>query len=187
VLRNLSDEVLDRVRDRLRLGLGPDFRDFRLRSPQPGHIALDIIYGSAPDHPVPIENLSEGQLAYLCFVALAELNKGRSILAIDEPELHLHPGLLARVVGMMEEVAATCPVILSTHSDRLLDCLANPADSVVLCDLDEKRGTQLQRPNPEFLKQWLATYRGLGSIRTEGYEGHVFDGGPRIGGAEKSR
>ena len=184
-LRNLGDEVWTRVRDRIRLGPGNDFRDFRLRSPNPGHLTLEIVYGSAPDKPVPIDSLSEGQISYLAFVALVELNAGRSVLALDEPELHLHPGLLARVVGMLEEVAESCPVILATHSDRLLDALADPASSVVLCDLDDARTTRLQRPNPERLAEWLETYRGLGGVRAEGYEAHVFDDGPVIGSSEK--
>jgi predicted ATPase len=171
-LRNLGDEVWTRVRDRIRLGLGNDFRDFRLRSPN-------------PDKPVPIDSLSEGQISYLAFVALVELNEGRSVLALDEPELHLHPALLTRVVGMLEEVAESCPVILATHSDRLLDALADPANSVVLCDLDDARTTRLQRPNPKRLAEWLETYRGLGSVRAEGYEAHVFDGGPAVSSPEK--
>jgi predicted ATPase len=184
-LRNLGDEVWTRVRDRIRLGLGNDFRDFRLRSPNPGHLTLEIIYGFAPDKPVPIDSLSEGQISYLAFVALVELNEGRSVLALDEPELHLHPALLTRVVGMLEEVAESCPVILATHSDRLLDALADPANSVVLCDLDDARTTRLQRPNPKRLAEWLETYRGLGSVRAEGYEAHVFDGGPAVSSPEK--
>jgi predicted ATPase len=107
------------------------------------------------------------------------------VLAIDEPELHMHPMLLARVVGMMEEVAESCPVVLATHSDRLLDALSDPAGSVVLCDLDERRTTRFQRPNPERLEEWLESYRGLGSLRAEGYEAHVFDEGPRIGAVGK--
>jgi predicted ATPase len=186
-LRNLGDEVWTRVRDRIRLGLGDDFRDFRLPSPNPGHIALEIIYGSSPGKPVPIDSLSEGQISYLAFVALAELNDSRSVLAYDEPELHLHPALLARVVGMLEEVAESCPVILATHSDRLLDALTDPAQSVVLCELDGAHRTQLQRPNPVRLAEWLGTYRGLGAIRAEGYEAHVFDGGSAIGSPEKGR
>jgi len=184
-LRNLGDEVWTRVRDRIRLGLGDDFRDFRLRSPNPGHVALEIVYGSAPDKPVPIDSLSEGQISYLAFVALVELNAGRSLLAFDEPELHLHPALLARVVGMLEEVAESCPVLLATHSDRLLDALADPAGSVVLCDLDDARSTRFQRPNPEHLAEWLETYRGLGSVRAEGYKANVFSGGSLIGSPEK--
>ncbi len=185
-LRNLGDEAWTRVRDRIHLGLGDDFRDVRLRSPNPGHLTLEIVYGSAPDKPVPVDSLSEGQISYLAFVALVELNAGRSVLAFDEPELHLHPALLARVVGMLEGVAESCPVILATHSDRLLDALAAPASSVVLCDLDDARSTRLQRPNPEHLAEWLETYRGLGSVRAEGYEPHVFSGGPIIGSQEKA-
>jgi len=92
---------------------------------------------------------------------------------MDEPELHLHPALLARVVGLLEEAAEHAPVVLATHSDRLLDALTDPVASVVLCELDEQRAVRLRRPNAERLADWLEEYRGFGSIRAEGYEAHV--------------
>lgn len=174
-LRNLGDDVWTRVLERARMGLGDDFRSFRLTASGRGNIELEVVFGSAPDRPLPAEGLSEGQLSYLAFIALVELNHGRSLLAFDEPELHLHPALLSRVVWMLEEVATTCPVIVATHSDRFLDALADPASSVVLCELDEQRAMRLRRPNAERLKEWLESYRGLGAIRAEGYEAHVFD------------
>lgn len=186
-LRNSGDEVLSRVCERIRLGLGEDFRDFRLRSPISGHVALELVYGSAPDKPVSIDSLSEGQISYLAFVALAEFNEQRSLLAFDEPEIHLHPALLARVVSMLEEAALSRPLILATHSDRLLDALSEPANTVVLCELDDARVTRLQRPNPQRLAEWLETYRGLGSVRAEGYAPHVFDGGPVVGAKQEGR
>ena len=111
----------------------------------------------------------------LAFVAMAELHRDRSLLAFDEPEIHLHPALLARVLFMLEEVAERSPVVLSTHSDRLLDALEDPAKSVVLCDLDDAGATRLRRPNADELKEWLGRYRGFGALRAEGYQAHVFD------------
>lgn len=178
-LRNSSGAGWERVLERARLGLGDDLRDFRLTPSGQGRLELEVVFGAMPDKPVAARNLSEGQLAFLLFIALAELNRERSILVFDEPELHMHPALLARVVSMLEEVSKDCPVLLATHSDRLLDALANPAQSVVLCELDEHRAVQLRRPNAERLKEWLQNYRGLGTLRAEGYEAHVFDQGDR--------
>ncbi|MDX9720794.1 MAG: AAA family ATPase, partial [Myxococcota bacterium] len=98
----------------------------------------------------------------------------RSLLAFDEPELHLHPALLSRVVWMLEELSERTPVILSTHTDRLLDALTEPVKSVVLCEADEDDGVRLRRPNAERLADWLEHYSGLGSIRAAGYQPHVF-------------
>ncbi|MCY3021508.1 MAG: AAA family ATPase [Planctomycetota bacterium] len=178
-LRNSGGKVWERVVETARLGLGDDLRDFKLTPYGQGSLELEVVFGAMPDKPVAARNLSEGQLAFLLFIALAEMNQGRSILVFDEPELHMHPALLARVVTMLEEVAKDCPVVLATHSDRLLDALANPAESVVLCELDERRAVQLKRPNAEQLHKWLQDYRGLGALRAEGYEAHVFDQGDK--------
>ena len=134
---------------------------------------------------MPAEYLSEGQLAYLAMIALCELSDRSSLLSFDEPELHLHPALLARVVMMLEELAQDLPVILATHSDRLLDGLSDPGTSVVLCDLDERGVTRLRRPNPESLASWLTDYQGVGRIRTEGYTALLFEAPPLPQGGEQ--
>mgnify|MGYP003592898466 CR=1 FL=1 len=53
---------------------------------------------------------------------------------MDEPELHLHPGLLTRVVQFLAASAESHPVLLATHSDHLLDALTEPARSVRVCE-----------------------------------------------------
>lgn len=174
-LRNLGEEVWARVLERARLGIGDDVRTFLLPASGRGSIELQIVYGMSPDKPVPLESLSEGQVAYLAFIALVELNRDRTLLAFDEPELHLHPALLARVVWMFEELGEACPVLLATQSDRLLDALEDPAQSAVLCELDKKRELRLRRPNRDRLSKWLEQYRGLGTLRTEGYDAFVFE------------
>lgn len=177
-LRNRGGDVWQRVLERSRLGIRHDVEEFRLTARRRGEVELELVFGRDPDHPLPVEYLSEGQLSYVCMVALCELSGDSSILAFDEPELHLHPGLLARVVFMLEDLAGSIPVLLTTHSDRLLDCLDSPATSVILVDLDEKGVTRLRRPNQEVLADWLKDYRGIGSLRAEGYTEHVFDDSP---------
>jgi hypothetical protein len=52
--------------------------------------------------------------------------------------------------------------------------VSEPASSVVLCELDAERRTRLRRPDREALEAWKDDYRGLGSLRSEGYEDSVF-------------
>jgi predicted ATPase len=156
----------------VRLGLGDDIDDIPTNADAAGgQLAASIRYKSSGQ--VPAIALSDGTLAYLAFVALLRLPSTRTLLAFDEPELHLHPGLLVRVLSMCESVAQSCPVVLATHSDRLLDALQEPAKSVVLCDLDENRASRLIHPDEEMLAKWLTKYRGLGDIRSTGLLGAV--------------
>jgi predicted ATPase len=121
------------------------------------------------DEQIPAFSLSDGMLSYLCFVALARLNTQKSVIAFDEPETHLHPELLMRVLDFFEAMAEKQPILLATHSDRLLDGLSDPARSVIVCELDERRATHLRRFDKSALDDWLTDYRGIGDIRSAGH------------------
>jgi predicted ATPase len=179
-LKNGPRTVWDRVVERAQLGLGHDLRDLVPEAAGRGNVDLSLLFGRWPESPLPVRALSEGQISYLMMIVMIELGAGRSLLAFDEPELHLHPGLLSRVTFMLEQLAETCPVILATQSDQLLDALAEPSKSVVLCE-QSSAGITFRRPNEESLRRWLERYQGLGTVRSEGYEDHVFDGGPVMG------
>ncbi len=156
-----------RILDRVRLGLGADVVDLMTPAAGRGLIELVVSFRGLRD-PVPAACLSDGQLTYLAFVALVEMSPG-GLLAIDEPELHLHPELVVRVVGLLEDLALRQPILVATQSDRVLDALADPQRSVMLCDLDEKRRMQVLRPDAERLQEWLAEFSGLGRIRENDY------------------
>jgi predicted ATPase len=74
-----------------------------------------------------------------------------------------------RVLDFLEAMAEKQPVLLATHSDRLLDGLTDPARSVVVCELDERRATHLRRLDKTALADWLTDYRGIGDIRSAGH------------------
>lgn len=157
----------------VRMGLGHDVDD--VVSPpgaSGGSIGIAVRYRTSP-LPIPGFALSDGTLAFLAFVALFRLPRDRALVVFDEPETHLHPELLMRVLGFFEAMSADHPVVLATHSDRLLDGLTAPADSVVLCALDRDRATQLVRPDAEELARWADRYRGIGDIRAAGHAASV--------------
>jgi predicted ATPase len=166
---DFSEEHWRETMDYVRLGLGYDVESVNTRAdPGGGSIALRLKYAGL-DQQVPAFSLSDGMLSYLCFVALFRLNTHKSVLAFDEPETHLHPELLMRVLDFLEALAAERPIVLATHSDRLLDALSDPARSVVLCELDDHRATRLVRPDAVALADWLEDYRGLGDVRSAGH------------------
>jgi predicted ATPase len=172
-LRNEPAAHWQQTMELVRLGLGQDIDNVNLTADAAGgQHALSIRYKTLPT-PVPASGLSDGTIAFLAFVALYRLSTQRSAIVFDEPELHLHPTLLTRVVAMFEDMARSCPVLLTTHSDRLLDALSEPAKSAVLCELDGQRATRLLRPDAAVLAKWRQDYNGLGEVRAAGHQRSV--------------
>lgn len=160
----------------IRLGLGEEVDDIRaVASPEGGKVTLRVKYRSLLQ-PIPSFALSDGTLAYLAWVALSRVHRTikPALLAFEEPGLHLHPQLLMRVLDFLQSLGRETPVLLATHSDRLLDALPKPAEQVVLCELGPAQATKLWRPDSSALAHWLERYRGLGELRTEGHDASVW-------------
>ena len=160
----------DHTMDLVRLGLGQWVESVNARPDAGGgKIALWIKVANV-DKQIPSGSLSDGQLAYLAFVALARLPTPRSLLVFDEIETHLHPLLLPRVMSLIRSIAERTPVLLTTHSRRVLDDLDEPARSVRVLELDEESlTTKFRRLDEAKLKVWLDDYDGLGHLLDAGY------------------
>jgi len=163
--------------DFVRMGLGPEVVSVNTRADAGGGaIALTLSLRERTE-PMSAAVLSDGQLAYLAFVGLYRLRSRRTLLAMDEPELHLHPGLLTRVVQFLAASAGSHPVLLATHSDHLLDALPDPAHAVRVCERERGR-TRLRSLDREALAAWLEDYRGVGALRADGYMPSVLQEDP---------
>lgn len=163
----------------VQLGLGFDVEAIQLPAdPSGGRIGISVKFRGM-EQAVPAFFLSEGQLSYLAFVALLQLTSSshRSLLCFDEPEIHLHPGMISRVMDFFAEMGKRHPVLLATHSDVLLNHLDDPADAAILCKRQNGVSSFL-RPTPETLKPWLEEYRGLGRALSEGAGEIAFENRP---------
>lgn len=152
----------------VRLGF-PDFEDLTFPADAGANrVALAWIDRRFPDARFTADALSDGTLCYLALCAVL-MSRGRSaLIAIDEPETHLHPELLSRVVGLLEKAAGDGErIVVTTHSDRLLSCLSDPS-SIVVARADAQ-GTHLVRPSREDLDDWLRTFTSLGELREAGH------------------
>jgi predicted ATPase len=176
-LRNELGEVhWQTTMEYVRLGLGDQIESINTRAdPGGGAIALWLKLKNR-DRQLPASVLADGTLAYLALVAMYRLEGERALLVSDEPDLHLHPALLSRVVGFFESMAEERPVLLTTHSDRLLDVLQDPVSAVRVCELpDLDAGTRVRALDSASLAAWLESYRGVGELRSAGYLSSVIE------------
>jgi predicted ATPase len=115
---------------------------------------------------IPATRLSDGTLRYLCLLAiLCQPNPGQ-LICIEEPELGLHPDILPTIAKLLKEASERTQLIVTTHSDVLVDCLSDMPESVVVAERGDG-GSSLERLDAERLKPWLEKYR-LGQLWTSG-------------------
>ena len=168
LLKEQSTPDWEFTMDLVRQGLGDWVEKVVPRSDDTGSVSLWLKVAGR-DIQIPPAGISAGQLAYLAFVALTRLRPERSILVFDEPELSMHPKMLARVLGLFERVAENTPVLLATHSRRLLDLLDQPAQQVMLLELaSDSLATVGLVPDEASLGEWLEDYDGIGDLLDHG-------------------
>jgi predicted ATPase len=118
---------------------------------------------------VPATRLSDGTLRYLCLLAILCHPNPPPLVCIEEPELGLHPDVLPTLAELLKETSERTQLIVTTHSDVLVDALTDCPEAVLVTE-KTSNGTTLNRLNAEKLKPWLEKYRhgGLGQLWTRG-------------------
>jgi len=172
-LRNRGSTDWDHTMRLVRLGLGEGIDSVNVDPAAGGGLVAVSVKRTDLAQPIPASDLSDGQLSWLAFVAMTRLHPDRSLLAIDEPESHLHPSLLGRVVSLLVEMEGRAPVLVATHSDRVLELLDDPADAVRVCQSDERGVSSVHRLDPAELPVWLKEFGDLGELRQSGYLSRV--------------
>jgi len=115
---------------------------------------------------IPATRLSDGTLRYLCLLAILCHPKPGPLICIEEPELGLHPDVLPTLADLLKEASERTQLIVTTHSDVLVDALTDMPEAVLVAGRSES-GSTLERLNQEKLKPWLEKYR-LGQLWTRG-------------------
>jgi len=146
--------------------------------------ALQVLYAGIDDYDVQIEagtvqvflqehgvtipatRLSDGTLRYLCLLCILCHPNPPPLVCIEEPELGLHPDILPTIASLMREASERCQLIVTTHSDVLVDAMTDTPEAVLVCEKHDG-ATQFRRLSTEDLKPWLERYR-LGELWTRG-------------------
>lgn len=160
--RNTYKELLETLRAAI-----PDFIDIDLPVVGGGMISLN--YSSkyfGEDRAIPASSMSDGQLRFLGLAVLLSLPEPPPLIAIDEPEIGLHPEMLPLLAGLLKEASKRTQIIVATHSPQLLSAEDITADDVIIAER-ENGSTKLERLSSERLAKWLERY-SLGELWTRG-------------------
>jgi len=115
---------------------------------------------------VPATRLSDGTLRYLCLLAILCHPKPPPLVCIEEPELGLHPDILPTLGDLLRDASERCQLIVTTHSDVLVDALTNTPESVIVCEKYQGQ-SELRRLSKDELSDWLERY-SLGELWRKG-------------------
>lgn len=116
--------------------------------------------------------LSDGTARYLCLLAILCHPNPPPLICIEEPEVGLHPDILHDVAGLLLEASERTQLIVTTHSDILINALSGDPESVVVCERDFDAGTTFRRLRRDKLNTWLEDFK-LGEIWRTGELGGV--------------
>ncbi len=139
--------------------------DFQV-SIQGGAVQVFLLEG---DFSMPATRLSDGTLRYLCLLAILCDPEPPRLVCLEEPELGLHPDVLPKLADRLVAASDRTQLIVTTHSDILVDALTEHPETVVVCEKHDGR-TEMRRQKKEELAAWLEDYR-LGQLWMKGQLG----------------
>jgi len=113
---------------------------------------------------VPATRLSDGTLRYLCLLSILCHPNPPPLVCIEEPELGLHPDVLPTLAALLKEAAERTQLIVTTHSDILVDALTDRPEDVLVAEKTVS-GTTITRLDTQRLESLLRKY-SLGQLWT---------------------
>ncbi len=115
---------------------------------------------------IPATRLSDGTLRWLCLLTILLNPNPPVVVCIEEPEIGLHPDLLPSLATLLREASERMQLIVTTHSDALVDALTDTPESVLVCEKHEG-STVMRRLKKDELSEWLDKY-SLGQLWRRG-------------------
>jgi predicted ATPase len=141
------------------------FDDVKVRLDGP--IAKTYIEESGLLEPLVSWRLSDGTLKFLCLLAVLLEKDPPPLICIEEPEVGLHPEAIQIVAQALVDASERTQVVVTTHSEALIDALSDRPEDVLVAERDFDNGTQFRRLDSHQLSVWLERYT-LGALWRKG-------------------
>ncbi len=116
---------------------------------------------------MPAARLSDGTLKFLCLMSVLLDAEPPRLLCIEEPEAGLHPDAMFLVSDAIREASTRMQVVVTTHSDALVDRFSDEPEHVIVCERGQDESTRVRRLSRRKLKEWLKDYT-LGDLWRRG-------------------
>ena len=127
--------------------------------------AVQIKLEEAGGRIIPAHRMSDGMLNWLFLLTVLLDPKPPALVCLEEPETGLHPELLPTLAKMLIDASSRMQLIVTTHSETLVDCLTDLPEAVVVCDKVDGV-TQMKRLRAEDYAEWKE--EGLGTTWIRG-------------------
>jgi predicted ATPase len=111
-------------------------------------------------------DLSDGTLRFLLLIAILANREPGDLIAIDEPETGLHPGMFPIIAELATEAAERTQVIFTTHSPQFLDAFREQPPTTTVAERVDGE-TRLSVLDGNELQRWLKDY-SLGALFRSG-------------------
>ena len=157
----VKNAIIEHLRD---LYAGLD--DFDVSIKEGGTVEVFLTEG---DFVIPGSRLSDGTLRYLCLLAILCDPDPPPLICIEEPELGLHPDTLPKLADLLVAASERTQLIVTTHSDILVDAMTERPESVVVVEKHDGQ-TVMKRLEANDMAIWLEKYR-LGELWISGQIG----------------
>ena len=118
---------------------------------------------------IPASRFSDGTFRWLCLLAVLLDPEPPALICLEEPEIGLHPDIVVELAGLLRRASERTQLIVTTHSDTLVDALSDTPESVIVCE-KLAGSTVLRRLDEGDLTGWLKKY-GLGQLWRRGEVG----------------
>lgn len=132
-----------------------------------GPIAKTYIEESGLLEPLTAWRLSDGTLKFLGLLAVLLDPTPAPLICIEEPEVGLHPEAIQIVADALIDASERTQLIVTTHSEALIDALSERPEDVLVTERDFDNSTQFRRLRKEQLSLWLERY-SLGQLWRKG-------------------
>lgn len=149
----------------MRAAFGNEFEELLFPPAADQRTQLRVIWKSLKRGQSAAE-LSDGMLRFLLLLTILASPSPAPLIAIDEPEMGLHPSMLPIVAEYAVAATERTQVILTTHSPQFLNAFTEtrPTITIAMCAQGE---THLKNLNAQALDYWLKEY-SLGTLFTSG-------------------
>jgi len=152
------------INSAMRAAFGDDFEELAFPPAADQRIQLRVRWRCLESEQ-SVAEMSYGTLRFLFLLAILANPEPPPLIAIDEPELGLHPRMMAIVAEYAVAASERSQIIVTTHSPEFLDAFTE-TPSVTVLDWSTGK-TVLRKPSRENLDRWLAAYK-LGEVFRSG-------------------
>ena len=106
---------------------------------------------------IPASRLSDGTLRWLSLLTILLQPDPPPLVCIEEPELGLHPDVIRPLAKLLLKASERMQLVVTTHSDALVDELSETAKSVIVCEKHDGSSI-LKQLDSDQLSDWLKRY-----------------------------